>query len=259
MRSIWEGSISFGLINIPVRLYNATREKGLSFNYLRKEDLCPIKYVKVCRTTGEEVPYEDIVRGYQYRKGDYVVLQDEDFAKANVKKTRSIEVFQFADTEQINPDLFEKPYYLEPTKEARKAYVLLREALKKSGKVGIAKFVLRTKEKLAVIKPEGYMLVMDQIHYAAEIIPPDELAIPEDETVGKKELDIAVKLIDQLTEVFDLESYHDTYREELERVIAEKSQGKVPSAKGEEPIPVTKMEDIMVKLRESLEYAKKNR
>ncbi|HCP08386.1 MAG TPA: Ku protein [Candidatus Moranbacteria bacterium] len=260
MRAIWQGSISFGLINIPVRLYSATKERKLSFNYLRKEDLCPIKYVKVCRNSGEEVPYDDIVKGYEYKKGDWVVLSDEDFKKADVKKTNTIEVFQFASEKEIDPSLYEKFYYLEPVKEARKAYVLLREALKKSKKVGIAKFVLRTKEKLAVVRPMDNLIILDAIRFADEIREPEELNIPGKEKIENKDIEIAVKLIDQLTEVFKLEKYHDTYTEELERVISEKSKGKVPEAKGEIPVPVTEMEDIMAKLRESLaQHAKKEK
>ncbi len=259
MRPIWEGTISFGLINIPVRLYNASKEKRLAFNYLRKEDLCPIKYVRVCRDSGEEVPYEDIVKGYEYQKGDFIVLEDKDFERANVKKTHSIDVFQFADISGIDLKLLEKPYYLEPKKEAQKAYVLLREALKKSKKVGVAKFVLRTKENLAIIRPEGNILVLDKIRYEEEIIKPEDLDIPAAEKIEKRELDIAVKLIDQLTDVFKPENYKDTYTEELKRVIVEKSQGKIPESRGEEPEPTTEMEEIMEKLKKSLEYARQKK
>ena len=259
MRSIWEGSISFGLINIPVRLYTAVREKKLAFKYLRKEDLCQIKYVRVCKTTGEEVPYEEIVKGFEYEKGEFVVLDDEDFKKADVRKTHSIEVFQFAAEEEIDNDFFEKPYYLEPTKEAGKAYALLRSALKKSGKVGVAKFVLRAREKLAVIKQKGDMIILQQIRFADEIVDSEDLIIPKVLRGQQNELEIAVKLIEQLSAPFEIEKYHDTYTEALEKVIDQKSKGKVPKAKGKIPMPVTEMEDIMVKLRESLENAQKHK
>ncbi len=259
MRAIWEGSISFGLINIPVRLYTAVREKRLSFNYLRKNDLCQIQYVKVCKKTGEEVPYDDIVKGYEYQKGSYVVMEEKDFEKADVRKTHSIEVFQFSRESEVDCMLFEKPYYLEPKKEAQKAYVLFREALKKSAKVGIAKFVLRSREKLAVIRPMGNLILLDQIRFAEEVVKPDDLYIPENENVQKNELDIAIKLVDQLTEKFELEKYKDTYTAELQRIINAKAKGKIPKAKGEIPVPVTEMEDIIEKLKESLEYAHKKK
>lgn len=259
MRSIWEGSISFGLINIPVRLYTAVRERKLTFKYLRKDDLCQIKYVRVCKTTGEEVPYEEIVKGFEYQKDEFVVLEDEDFKKADVKKTHSIEVFQFAVAEEIDNDLFEKPYYLEPTKEAGKAYALLRSALKKSGMVGIAKFVLRAREKLAVIKQKGDMIILQQIRFADELVDSGDLIFPQVQKGQQKELEIAVKLIEQLSAPFEIEKYHDTYTEALEKVIAQKAKGKIPKAKGKIPMPVTEMEDIMAKLKESLEYAQKHK
>ena len=151
MHAIWEGSISFGLINIPIRLYTASRERKLAFHYLHKGDLCPIRYVKVCKITGEEIPYQEIVRGYEYSKGNFVILEDADFEKADVKKTHLIDVFQFVDEKEIDPIYYEKPYYLEPQKTSQKAYSLLREAFKKTGKVGIAKFVLRTREYLVMM------------------------------------------------------------------------------------------------------------
>jgi len=143
MKSIWSGTLSFGLVHLPVNLYSATTQKKLHFNYLRKKDLCPIKYVKVCKFTGEEVPYGDIVRGYQYQKGDYVVLEDKDFQQASVEKTETIEIVEFVKAGEIDEIYLEKPYYLEPQKQAQKAYVLLRDALKKSRKVGVARFMLR--------------------------------------------------------------------------------------------------------------------
>src|SRR5215211_1486354 len=142
MRALWTGSLSFGLINIPMKLYSATQEHGLNFDMLHKKDLSPIRYARICKADGKEIPYKDIVKGYEYQKGDYVVLVEEDFKRANIKKTKSIEMIEFTKESEINPLYYEKPYYLEPDKGADKAYVLLREALLKSKKVGIAKFVL---------------------------------------------------------------------------------------------------------------------
>lgn len=259
MRHIWSGTISFGLIHIPVRLYSATKENRLNFKYLRKKDLCPIKYLRVCRSTGEEVPYGDIVRGYEYRKGDFVVLEDDDFKKADIKKSKTIEIFEFVEASEINQDYLEKPYYLEPTKEAQKAYVLLREALKKTSKVGVAKFILKTREYLAIIKPENELLVLDQMRFGEELLNPEGLNVPRKERYSKKELDMAIQLINQLTEVFRPEDFHDTYSDEIKRVVREKIKGKPVSPKEEEEISPTKVADIMAKLKESLEYAKKNK
>ncbi|MBX4187042.1 MAG: Ku protein [Candidatus Doudnabacteria bacterium] len=255
MRAIWSGALSFGLVNIPIKLYSATSGKTLSFDMLHKKDLSPIRYARVCRVDGKEIPYEDIVKGYEYQKGDYVVLTDEDFKKANVKKTKAIEIQDFVKENEIDPIYFEKPYYLEPEKGAAKAYVLLREALKKSKKIGIAKFVLRNREHLAVIKPFGNVLLLNQMRYQDEIRRPDDLNLPETKEAGKREIEIALALIDQLTSHFKPEEYHDTYTEELERVIKAKAKGKPIKAKGKEPQP-TEVTDLMAMLRASLEKEK---
>jgi DNA end-binding protein Ku len=255
MASIWSGAISFGLIHIPVKLYSAVQDKNIDLDMLRRQDLCPINYARICRDTGEEVPYEDIVKGYQYKKGDYVVLEDEDFKKANVRKTQTIDIEEFVDEHDIDTKLFEKPYYIEPTKPARKAYALLREALRKTGKVGAGKFVLRNREHLVIVKPEGDLLVLEQMRFASEIKKPAGLDLPAADEASDRELAVAIKLIDQLTEPFKAEQFHDTYREELERVIAEKAEGRTPEAKGEKPIP-TEVPDLMTKLRESLAQAR---
>ncbi len=258
MRSIWSGAISFGLIHVPVKLYTGVQEQGPDLDMLRKGDLCPIRYARVCRDTGEEVPYQDIVKGYEYRKGDYVVLEDEDFKRANVRKTQTIDVTEFVNEDEIDAKLMEKPYYLEPAKQARKAYALLREALKKTRKVGVGKFVLRNREHLVIVKPEDDLLVLEQMRFVDEVRKPEGLDLPSKEEASQRELDVAIKLIDQLTEPFKPEQFHDTYREELQRVIEEKAQGRTPQPKGERPIP-TEVPDLMAKLRESLEQARKQK
>lgn len=258
MRSIWSGSISFGLINIPVKLYTAVRDTRPDFDLLHKKDLSPIRYARVCKAEGEEVSFKDLVKGYEYQKGDYVVLQDEDFKKANVRKTQTIDILDFVDAAQIDLKFMDKPYYLEPTRESKKAYALLSEGLKRTGKVGIATYVLRTREHLCAVRPEGNLLVLYQMRYYQEIVQPSDLDVPSSADATKKELDIAVKLIDQLTAEFKPEQYHDTYTEELMRVIREKAEGKVPKAAGEVPVP-TEVPDLMSKLRQSLEHAKKKR
>jgi DNA end-binding protein Ku len=256
MRAIWSGAISFGLILIPVKVYTATEERGLDLDMLRKQDLCPIRYARVCRTTGEEVPYQDIVKGYQYRKGDYVVLQDEDFARASVKKTQTIDIVEFADQREIDAKLLAKPYYLEPTKEARKAYALLREALKKTAKVAVGKFVLRNREHPVALKAEDDIIVLEEMRFADEIRKPAGLDVPAKEEASDREVEIAIKLIDQLTEPFRPEQFRDTYREELRRVIEEKALGKIPEPEAPPGPAPTEVPDLMARLRESLEQAR---
>jgi DNA end-binding protein Ku len=258
MRSIWSGAVSFGLVLIPVKLYTAVQESTLDLDMLRKQDLCPIRYARVCRDTGEEVPYDDIVKGYQYRKGDYVVLEDEDFRRANVRKTQTIDIIEFVNEGEIDLKLLEKPYYLEPTKQARKAYALLREALRRTGKVAVGKFVLRNREHLVLLRAEEDLIVLEQVRFESEIRKPSGLDLPAKEEANDRELEMAIKLIDQLTEPFRPEEFHDTYREELERVVAEKASGKVPAPAEEQPIP-KEVPDLMAKLRESLERAQKQK
>jgi DNA end-binding protein Ku len=251
MRAIWSGALSFGLVNIPVKLYSATSANSLNLDMLHKKDLSPIRYARICRADGKEVPWEDIVKGYEYQKGDYVVLTDEDFKKANVEKTKAIEIESFVKESEINPIYFEKPYYLEPEKSATKAYGLLRESLKKSKKIGLAKFVLRNREHLAAIRPEGKAIVLEQMRFNEEIRPVTDLNLPADQKTGK-ELDIALALINQLTEHFDAKKYKDTYTDELKKVIEAKKKGKPIKAKGKEPTP-TQVTDIMAMLKKSLE------
>lgn len=258
MRAIWSGAISFGLILIPVKLYTAVEEGGLDLDMLRKQDLCPIGYARVCRNTGEEVPYEDIVKGYQYKKGDYVVLEDEDFKRASVRKTQTIDIIEFVDHREIDAKLLAKPYYLEPTKQARKAYALLREALKKTGKVGVGRFVLRNREHLVTLKPEEDLIVLEQMRFVDEIKKPVGLDLPAKDEASDREIEIAIKLIDQLTEPFRAEEFHDTYREELKRVIDEKARGKPVKVEEEKLVP-TEVPDLMARLRESLEQARKKK
>ncbi|MGE5139955.1 MAG: Ku protein [Rudaea sp.] len=257
-RSFWSGAISFGLINIPVKLYAATQERNLNLDMLRKGDLCPIKYARVCRATGEEVPYEDIVKGYEYQKGDYVVLEDEDLKKADVGKTQSIQVVQFVDEDEIDVKYFEKPYYLEPGKGADKAYALLREALRRSKKVAVCRFVLRTKENVGALKAEGNVIVLEQMRLPSELRAPAGLDLPAKAEVDNRELDMALQLIDQLTEPFKPEDFRDTYREELEKIIAQKVAGKEPTAHGKPPEP-TAVPDLMAALRASLERGRQNK
>jgi DNA end-binding protein Ku len=254
MRAIWTGSLSFGLVNIPVKLYSGAESgPGIDLTMLHSKDLSPIRYAKICRQDGKEVPYEDIVKGYEYQKGDFVVLTDEDFEKANAKKTKTIDIVEFTDQDEIDIRYFEKPYYLEPTKGAEKPYALLREALAKSKKVAIAKFVLRNREHIASLKPVGKALVLDQMRFPAEIREPSGLKLPEEVDIQGQEIKMALALIEQLTKHFIPEDFHDTYTEELERVIEAKAKGKQPAASKAEAPTNTEVKDLMAMLKASLE------
>jgi DNA end-binding protein Ku len=188
-----------------------------------------------------------------------VVLEDEDFRRAAAQKTQTIEIAEFVDAAGIDQSLFEKPYYLEPVKQARKAYALLREALRRTAKVGVGTFVLRNREHLVAVRPEGDVLVLEQMRFADEIRKPEGLDLPGTEEAGERELDMAIKLIDQLTEPFRPDQFHDTYREELERVIARKAQGLRPLPSEEKAPPPTEVPDLMARLRESLDDARKRK
>lgn len=255
MRALWTGSISFGLINIPIRLYSGSESRGgIELNMLHKTDLSPIRFARICKKDGKEVAFKDIVKGYEYSEGDYVVISEEDFQKVNPEKTNTIDIQQFVDEDEIDVRYFEKPYYLEPSKGADKPYALLREALKKSGRVALAKFVLRNKEHLAAIKPVGKALVLNQMRFTNEIREPGELKLPDAKQADGKEVSMALKLIDQLTEPFIAEDYHDTYTEELERIIEAKAKGKKPAKPGKEPVRA-QSKDLMAALKASLEEA----
>lgn len=256
MRALWSGALSFGLINIPIRVFTATEDHGLHFSMLHKKDLSPIRYARICTSDGKEVPYQDIVKGYEYQKGDYVVLLDEDFKRANVKKSKAIDIIDFVEEKEIDTILYEKPYYLEPGKGAEKAYLLLREALKKSKKVAVARFVLHNREHLGIIKPHNELIILEQIRWESEIRKPDGIHLPESVQATTKEIQMALKLIEQLTTHFKPEDFHDTYTEELKEIIEQKAKGKKPRSKGKEP-KETASKDIMRLLKASLENHQK--
>jgi DNA end-binding protein Ku len=252
MRSIWSGSISFGLVNIPVRLYSGSlSHEGLDLDMLHKEDQSPIRYARVCRQDGKEIPYDHIVKGYEYQEGDYIVLTKEDFKKADVRKTKTIDIKQFVDEHEIDTRYFEKPYYLEPVKGAGKAYALLREALERSNKVALAKYVLRSRDNMAALKPVGKVLVLNQLRFPADVREPVNLNLPSKKEASEDEVKMALALISQLTKHFVPEDWHDTYTEELEEIIEQKAKGKKPKARGKAPND-TKVKDLMATLKASL-------
>jgi DNA end-binding protein Ku len=255
MRAIWKGSISFGLVNIPIGLYPATRREELSFRQLRKSDLSPINYKRVAEVDQKEVPWEQIVKGFEYEKGQFVVVTDEDFKRANVEATQTVEITDFVELDQIDPMFFDKPYYLEPQKGGKKAYALLRDTLKETGKVGIAKVVIKTKQHLAAVKPKGNAIVLELMHFAEELLESNELDLPKDEPVGKKELDMAKTLVASMSSKWDAKKFQDDYTHKLREVIEEKvaAGGKeLPAARGKAKAP-TNVVDLVAILKKSIE------
>lgn len=250
MHAIWKGSISFGLVNIPVKMFSASKENDLKFVMLHKKDLSQIRYARICKTDGQEVPWNEIVKGFEYQPGEYVVLSQEDFEKANLQKTKSIEIVDFVKETDIDPIYYVKPYLLEPDKGAGKTYNLLQEALLKSKKLGLAKYVLHNREHIAVIKPYKNMLILNELRYENELVNLKDVELPEGKT-SPKEMAIALKLIDQQTSTFKPKNYKDTYREEIKDIIEKKAKGKKIQPKGKEPQP-SKVQDIMSLLKESL-------
>lgn len=256
MRSIWSGVINFGLVSIPVKLYTAVKESHLHFNLLRRDDLCPIGYKKICRVTGEEVAPEEIVRGYEYQKGDYVILEEEDFKKADVEKNYAITLEDFVLEKEVDIKYAEKPYYLEPEKTSKQVYALFREALTEAKKVGIGKFVLKDKEHLVMLKAQGNILLLVLLRFHSEIVDPSSLDIPDKIKLPRNQVDLALELIDRLSGHFNPKKYQDTYTEELKDVIEAKKKGKKVPAK-EFKIKTTEVPDIVSRLKESLAMSRR--
>ena len=254
-RAIWKGSISFGLVNIPIALYPATRREELKFRLLRKGDLSPVNYKRVAEKDGKEVSWDQIVKGYEYDKGKYVVLKDEDFQRVDVEATQTVDIQDFVELDEIDPIFFYKPYYLEPQKGGDKAYALLRDALKDSKKVGVAKVVIKTREYLAGVKPEDGALVLELMHFADELADTSKLHIPKKVEVGKREMNMATALIGSMTTKWNPEKYHDDYREALMEVIEEKVEagGKEIEEKPKKAPKPTKVIDLVSVLQKSLE------
>ena len=254
-RAIWKGSISFGLVNIPIALYPATRREELKFRLLRKSDLSPVNYKRVAEKDGEEVPWDHIVKGYEYEKGKYVVLKDEDFERVDLEATQTVDIQDFVDVDEIDPMFFYKPYYLEPQKGGDKAYALLRDALKDSKKVGIAKVVIKTRQYLAGVKPEDGALVLELMHFADELADTGKLHLPKKVDVGKREMNMAKSLIGSMSAKWNPEKYRDDYREALMEVIEEKVEagGKEIEAKPKKRPKPTKVIDLVSVLQKSLE------
>jgi DNA end-binding protein Ku len=254
MRAIWSGSIGFGLVNIPIKLYSSIQESDLDMDMLDKKDHANIKFQRINEKTGKVVAWANIVKGYNLN-GHYVVLTDDDFQKAMPEKTKSIDIMAFVEETEIDPMLYETPYYIEPDKSGARAYALLWSALHKTGKVGLGSFVLRSKESLCVIRAAEDILVVQKIRFEEEIRATSELTVPK-LTSKPGELKMALSLIDQLTEKFDISSYKDTYSDKLMKLIKAKGKGKklpVPHMK----VVHSRAKDLMSQLKASLDTKKR--
>jgi DNA end-binding protein Ku len=257
MRAIWKGNISFALVSIPISLFSATRKNELSFHYLHKKDMSPVSYKRFCDAENSEVPWEEITRGYEYEKDQYVEITDEDLDKADIELTKTIQIQEFVQENEIDPVYFDKPYYLEPQKGGERAYALMRDALAQSKKVGIAKVVLKSREHLAAVKSVGNMLTLQTMRFSHEIVDAGALNLPAKAEISKKEMDLANTLIDSMSDKFDPNRYKDDYYDKVLGIIQMKVAGvtpQVPAPKGPGPAKVV---DLMEILKQSLNETKK--
>src|SRR5688500_17114728 len=260
-QAIWKGSLRFGLVNIPVAVYPAEERDELSFTLLDRRDFSPVGYQRINKSTGEEVAWDDIVKGYEYEEGEYVVLGDEDFKRANPEATQTVDIVGFVPLAEIDPMYFDRPYYLVPTKGGEKGYAILREALAESGKAGIAKVVLRTREHLAAVIPGGRALVLELLRFDHELRDAKALDLPGEDLeklkVSKREIEMAEKLLDGMVEEWDPSQYKDEYREDLMARIEEKVKKgeteEIPEPEEEAEAAEPQVIDIMDLLKRSLE------
>ncbi|MGN1402019.1 MAG: Ku protein [Bacillus sp. (in: firmicutes)] len=259
MHTMWKGTISFGLVNIPVRLHTATEDKDISFRTLHSVCQAPIKYEKVCSHCGKEVPKEELVKAFEYAKGKFVVMTEEELKELEKEKAdKSVEIIDFVRIEEIDPIYFNKSYYLSPNEGGYKAYSLLRKALQETGKVGIAKITIRSKEQMAVVRVLENTLLMETIHYPDEVRQATDVPnVPSGEEIVQKELDTAILLIDQLTTAFDPKKYHDEYREAVQKLIDEKRAKHMVVSATDKGVKAANVTDLMAMLQASLDQTKK--
>jgi len=265
-RGLWKGAISFGLVNVPVELHsarsrNSSRAAGLDMTMLDKRDLAPVGYKRVNKSTGKEVAWGDVVKGYEYQDGDYVVLSDEDFRRANPEAAKTVDILAFVELAEIQPQYFDTPYYLKPEKRGEKAYALLRDTLEKAGKAGIASVVIRTKQYLAALVPQDELLVLNTLRYADELKDPAELEIPKAK-VTAKELDMAMRLVEDMADKWHPDKYKDTYRDDLlKRIKAKVKAGETEEITEPEKEPRKEKSadviDLVSLLRKSVEQKPK--
>ena len=269
-RVLWKGAISFGLVHIPVGLYSAEKRNNFDLTMLDRRDMKPVGFKRYNKETGEDVPWDQIVKGYEYEKERYVVLTDEDFRRANVEATQTIDILRFVESKEITPMYFETPYYLAPDRRGEKGYALLRETLKQTHKVGIANVVIRTRQYVAALIPMDDVIVMNTLRYADEVKAADELEVPPKNVktagVTPRETDMAVKLVEEMTGDWNPKDYHDTYHEDLLKLIDKRikaGQTEVVSiAEAEEPEEKPgrgKVVDLMALLKQSVQDKTKRR
>jgi DNA end-binding protein Ku len=254
-RALWKGSISFGLVNIPIELHTAVRNHRPKFRMLHAKDKSPVKFERVCITDGRPVGWDDLVKGYEYAKGHFVVLTKEDFQAAALEKTRTVDIIDFVKAEEIDDRFFETPYYLVPAKGGERAYALLREAIRESGRVGIAKFILRDAQHLAAVEVIDQALVLSVMRFADELADPKPLGFPSSDGIRKAELDMAKALVNSLAAEWEPEKYTDQYLENLMKIIQGKAKGKKVTLEADETPRRGEVVDLMERLRRSLDQA----
>jgi DNA end-binding protein Ku len=265
-RVVWKGAIVFGMVYIPVSLYPGSRANQLDFNLLDRRDHAPVGYQRINKKTGKPVDWENIVKGYEYEDGQFVLMSDEDFRQANPEATQTVEILSFVEAGAIDPQYFDTPYRLVPAKRGEKGYALLRETLRRTGRIGVAQVVIRTKQHLAAVMPVDEMLVLETLRYGDEILPATEFEFPPAEIrkagIGERELDMATRLVEEMTEEWDPARFHDTYREDLMARIEKKIQSgdtqavAAPAAEAKGEIAGgAKVIDLMAALKRSLESA----
>lgn len=259
MRAVWKGSISFGLVNIPVSLQTASRTEELKFKLLRGSDMSPVNYKRVAQVDGKEVPWAAIVKGYEYEKGKFVVLKDEDFKRVDLEATDTIDIVDFVDIAQINPMFFYKPYYLEPMKGGAGAYKLLRQVLEDTKKVGVSKVIIKKRQHLAAVKANGNLLVLELMRFSDELVPSSAIKVASEKKPGARELAMAKTLVNQMSEDWNPARYTDEYRSALMKLIEKKvaSGGKALPTQGPKAKRATNVIDLAAVLRQSLADAAK--
>jgi DNA end-binding protein Ku len=256
MAAIWKGTLSFGLVTLPVEMRTAVRDESLHFRLLHAEDNKPVKYERVCTKDGETVTWDEIVKGYEYTKGKYVIMTDDDFEAAALESSRSIDILEFVKGDDIDPRFFEKPYYLVPGKGGDKAYALLREALRSTNSIGIGKVTIRQKMWLVGIRAVDEAIVVESLRFANELVDPEEYSFPSGKGLRPQELEMAEQLVSNFSDEFDPEKYTDQYRENLLKIISAKRKGKTIEFEAPPAPEETKVIDLMDRLRASLDASK---
>jgi len=252
-RSLWKGSLAFGLVNIPVELHTAVRDHRLHFRMLHATDKSPVKFTRVCIRDGKPVAWQDLVKGFEYAKGRFVVLTKEDFQTAAVEKTRRVDIIDFVEAADIDDRYFETPYYLVPTKGGEQAYALLREAMRQSERIGVAKFILRDTQHLAAVEAIDDAIVLSVMRFADELVDESQFSFPPSKNIRKPELDMAKSLVNSLASEWDPSKYTDEYRANLMRIIEGKTKGKEVALEAAEEPRQAEVVDLMERLKRSLE------